>query len=245
MAPPLRTPHLNLSSILSSQTPQIDLKTDAYEASARNFLKALGDYTNSAITKITRRRDAHDAEKKRLLDKAQLIQNEANQCKLKEIDLLAALERQQAEAKEAESCVSTLRRQVASLHERCAARDAEIEQYRVAVANLQRKKNDKRATLDALASQVLLELRACEECLQSSIEGVDQDRLLVRFMFDGLTDSPRECSFVLDVGGPDYHVLATTPALPLLPILVDRLNETRNIFSFIKEMREQFCTSLI
>lgn len=49
-----------------------------------------------------------------------------------------ALEREQEERKEVEAVVTSLKRQLASLNEKCAAIDAEIEEYRAITGNLQR-----------------------------------------------------------------------------------------------------------
>ena len=51
----LRVPKLDLPSILAQQNPQIDLRLEAYENSTRNFLAAVSNYTQRAMTEITKR----------------------------------------------------------------------------------------------------------------------------------------------------------------------------------------------
>lgn len=53
-------------------------------------------------------------------------------------DSVVELEREKAERKEAEGSVAVFKRQLASLHDRCAALDMEIEQYKALVGNLER-----------------------------------------------------------------------------------------------------------
>ena len=84
-----RPPHIDLSSILTQQNPYIDLRIHTYENSTRNFLKALTTYKNRAITNISERRKHQATERKRLLDRTQAVEMETNQCKLKEIELVA------------------------------------------------------------------------------------------------------------------------------------------------------------
>ena len=84
-----RYPQLDLASLLAEQNPQVDLKLKAYEASTRNFLKAVVNYKTRAVVLLTERRNQQNAEKKRLADRIQVVDNETNQCKLREIDLLA------------------------------------------------------------------------------------------------------------------------------------------------------------
>ncbi len=85
----LRVPKLDLPAVLAQQSPQIDLRLEAYEASTRNFLKAVSNYTQRAVTEITNRKNNYNAEKKKVAEKTQQIETETNQCKLKEIELIA------------------------------------------------------------------------------------------------------------------------------------------------------------
>jgi kinetochore protein Spc25 len=89
MAHVLRLPQIDLTSVLADQNPRIDLKLEVYENSTRNFLKAVANYKNRAITTISDRRNNQAAEKKKVIEKTQLVGSETNQCKLKEIELVA------------------------------------------------------------------------------------------------------------------------------------------------------------
>lgn len=132
------TTQIDLGSILAQQNPQIDLRLPAYEASTRNFLKAVSNYSNRAIGEITKRKEKYALEKKKLADKTVAVESETNQCKVKEIELVATLEREREETSEAEQSVAAYKRQLASLREKCASIDVEIEQYRAITANLRR-----------------------------------------------------------------------------------------------------------
>ena len=66
----------------------IRLRLEAYEASTRNFLKAVSNYTQRAVTEITNRKTAFAAEKKKIAEKTTQIETETNQCKLREIELI-------------------------------------------------------------------------------------------------------------------------------------------------------------
>jgi kinetochore protein Spc25 len=160
MAHTLRLPQIDLASLVLEQNPQIDLRIPAYEASTRNFLKAVSNYKNRAIATISDRRATQAAEKKKILEKTQAVELETNQCKVKEISLVAGnflfsrhflvfgawltmimgvdLQKEQEERKEAELGVAAFKRRLASLRDKCAAIDAEIEQYRAITSNLER-----------------------------------------------------------------------------------------------------------
>lgn len=90
MAHVLRPTQIDLGSILAQQNPQIDLRISAYEASTRNFLKAVSNYSNRAIAEITKRKERQAQERKKLAEKKAAVEAETNQCKVKEIELVAS-----------------------------------------------------------------------------------------------------------------------------------------------------------
>ncbi|KAK0433549.1 chromosome segregation protein Spc25-domain-containing protein [Armillaria borealis] len=189
-----------------------------------------------AITQETEERAAFAAETKRLAEKSKEIEAETNQCKVREIELLAVQER-----KDAEYSVATFRRQLASLKEKCTAIDGELEEYRAITANLEREREKERSTLQAHASSVQPDYQAVERILGLTIEGIDKEQqLLVRFKHIDLNDLEKEFSFVLDVSGPGYKVLTSSPPLPQLPFLVEELNLTKDIYAFIHAMRQAY-----
>jgi S-methylmethionine-dependent homocysteine/selenocysteine methylase len=84
-----RLPRIDLSQLLQEQHPHIDLRINIYEESTQNFLRALVGFKNNAITSISERRKHQTAEKKKYTERSQHVEKEVNQCKLKEIDLVA------------------------------------------------------------------------------------------------------------------------------------------------------------
>ena len=107
------------------------------------------------------------------------------------------------------------------------------------------------------------EVAACEDRLKCAIEGIDKDKILIRFTHIDPADLTREFSLVVDVSSRAYKgtspalpslsllgsrvaltnvgpVPTTTPFLPNLPILLDELNESRDIYAFIRRVREAF-----
>ena len=85
----LRAPRIDLASLLAEDNPQIDLKLEAFEKTNRDFVKALGEHKMRYITAMAERREQAEAEKKRLAERMRAAEAETNQCKLKEIELLA------------------------------------------------------------------------------------------------------------------------------------------------------------
>jgi kinetochore protein Spc25, fungi type len=86
-----RPPQIDLAMLLEQQNPQIDLRIQAYETTTRNFLKAVTSFKNKAIALIIERRNAQATEIKRATEKIQVVEAETNQCKLKELEMLAGM----------------------------------------------------------------------------------------------------------------------------------------------------------
>ncbi|EAU93236.2 hypothetical protein CC1G_11218 [Coprinopsis cinerea okayama7 len=253
----IRVPQIDLSVVLKDPNPHIDLRTHTFEQSTQNFLKAITTWKNQSITKISERRKSQANEKKRLLDRIHTTESETNQCKLREIELVAELEREKEERQEIELSVASFNRQLALLKDKTSSIDSEIEQYRTITENLRRgmpsshlaaskaertppEKNKERSILRKNASRVVPELKFCEQALAFSMEGIETDHLLMRFWNLDPSDPEREASIVVDVSSTNYRVLTSTPQLPSLSILVSTLNETTDIYLFIKQVREKY-----
>ncbi|KLO15900.1 hypothetical protein SCHPADRAFT_920100 [Schizopora paradoxa] len=231
---------IDLAALLESQQPEVDLKIKDFEASTRNFLKAVSLYTSRAIEEISSRKTRHAAELKKSAEKRQQAEVEITACKVKEIKLMEVLEKEQAEKKDSESSVNELKRQFGSIKEKCSTADVEIEQYREEVESLRREKTKDMNMLNKHANRTSPELEDLESLLQCVMEGVEGDKILVRFPGLDPLERQREFSLVIDVSSLTYKVPITTPPLPTLPLLVDHLNSSRDIYTFIKTVRQAF-----
>lgn len=65
--------------------------------------------------------------------------------------------------------------------------------------------------LSSHSSHVFPQIQACEERLACAIEGVEKDRLLVRFYRIDPLDHQREASFVIDISFQTYKGILHTP----------------------------------
>jgi kinetochore protein Spc25 len=293
----LRLPQIDLASVLTHPNPQIDLRIAAYETSTRNFLKAVSNYKNRAIATISDRRITQAAEKKKIADKTQAVEVETNQCKVAEIALVAGksicliwrelecgwwrwvdLEREQEERKDAELSVAAFKRRLASLRDKCASIDAEIEQYRAITANIQRgvcvhfsvfflliltteqrKRRNDQPWANTLHASRPNSRRMNDGCVVSWKES---RRTGFWFGFRILTGLNRSASLALCsifqqrfikvcrvaiflslvrvLIAPDVTVLTSTPVLPTLPSLVEELNDSGDIYGFVRRVRRAF-----
>ena len=73
-----------------------------------------------------------------------------------------------------------------------------------------------RSILSTHASHTSPELTECEFRLRTVIEGIDKDKILVRFTHVDSSDPQREFSVVIDVSGDSYK-----GGYPLIPVGLD------------------------
>ncbi|GJJ13816.1 hypothetical protein Clacol_008073 [Clathrus columnatus] len=235
-----RLQHISLAEILASPQPTIDLRLEEFEKSSQRFLKAVANYTTRAIEEIAQRKDADASRVQKDNERKKALELEIAECKEKEVKLLNDLEKEQTERKDSESSVNTLKRQLALIKEKCGKVDLEIEQVKASVAALRKERKKESTILEKQASHQKPELKALENALHMTVEGVQKDILLVRFTHLDPSDEERDFSIVIDISTPMYKVPTCSPVIASLPLLVDELNETREFFKFIKKVRKAF-----
>ena len=123
-----------------------------------------------------------------------------------------------------------------SLEKQCAA-------VREAIAKKRKLIAAEKSALDAQASHNAPELAFWEDYLGLRIEGAGRlDH--IRFIFTGIDEKLPEKEFecILSVEMRDYEVVATRPRLDkdVVEATVERLNDTRSVAKFLKEIREGF-----
>jgi kinetochore protein Spc25, fungi type len=87
----VRFPRIDLETLLKSNkdtTPTIDLKLEGYERATKGFLKAVERYKHRSLAGLSERKQKQNDELKKLEEKTREAQNETNQFRLQEIELM-------------------------------------------------------------------------------------------------------------------------------------------------------------
>ncbi|KAG0212264.1 kinetochore-associated Ndc80 complex subunit spc25 [Mortierella sp. GBA30] len=95
----------------------------------------------------------------------------------------------------------------------------------------------------ALDEQILKnkpEVSSYESILAMRIVGVQEDQIGFVFTRINELDWEQEYSVTVDVSQYDYSVSECSPSLPELPSLVRYLNDTRDLYGFLKRVRKGF-----
>jgi kinetochore protein Spc25 len=147
-----------------------------------------------------------------------------------------------------------MQQQIQDLDTQRKAHQAHRDDLRSQISSLQKAIHTRRQAqhhhqrqLDNQAPHNRPELHFWESHLCMRIEGLGiDDRIKFVFTHVDERDWNRQCSFDLNMETRDYRVVAVEPALDdeTVDAVVDRLNETRDLASFLKAMRALFAASI-
>ncbi len=159
------------------------------------------------------------------------------------------LAKEAAEAEEMEEAIQTLTEQKEEHLERRDRLRADITSIQSSIKQKREAQTTHQRTLEAQARHNIPELRFWEHCLglriEASAEGVD-DQLRFAFVCIDERDDSKEAWFELQMGGKEYQVVETEPKLEResLDLVVERLNETRELGPFLKAIRRLLLDAL-
>lgn len=152
------------------------------------------------------------------------------------------------EIAEVEREISTMSSQKASKETTRDALTAQIETVRSAIKKKRSLLSKEKSELAAQATHNQPELAFWEDYLGLRIEGAGRADH-IRFVFTCLDDVEleREFEVVVSMERREYEIVGTRPKLErdVVEGCVERLNETRNIPKFLKEVREAFVKNYI
>ena len=82
---------IDLVTLIESQKHTIDLRTEEFERTSSQFLKAAKSYTARAREEIVQRKTRYVTEVKRVTEKSTQAEQEIQACKVKEIELMQGM----------------------------------------------------------------------------------------------------------------------------------------------------------
>jgi len=115
-----------------------------------------------------------------------------------------------------------------------------LTEAKAAIARIRTRQHADLRTLEEQISRIEPELQVFESLMGWSVESVQRDMLLFRFINVDPANPAREFSLVIDVSQKEYKVPTCTPLLPAMPDLVNTLNETGEFYTFVRNVRLAF-----
>ncbi|KAI9637528.1 putative kinetochore protein SPC25 [Dioszegia hungarica] len=219
----------------------LDLQWDPFHSHVDAFLRAIDKYAQEARIEIASRATEHSEQVREFKAGKEEMERRINNEREKEAQMLASLESERHAHTDLQAAVSHLQTTLQKVREETAALEVELRSVKREVAGERAEKERQRATLDDQKAQDQREVEVLEDILGLNIVGGDQpNTLLFKFRLVDPLEPEREFALVADVSQYDYKVTRCDPPIPNLGVLVQQLNEDRNIMAFIKRARKAF-----
>lgn len=176
-------------------------------------------------------------------DTQRMLNNDLEYYKTKEKAVAENIEKEEQEAQEAEHAIADMARKRQMKVEYKEQLMAQIEETRQAIEKKRAIRAAERKALSSQASKNTPELAFWEDYLGMRIEGAgvaDHLKIVYTHLLD--SDWSKEFSFVVNMVTRDYEVVQCQPNIGKEGLInvVDKLNETRDFSTFLKEMRQLF-----
>ncbi|KAF9937951.1 kinetochore-associated Ndc80 complex subunit spc25 [Mortierella antarctica] len=225
-----------LTALLS--LPQFD--SDEMHAHAAAFINEFNSYTQKTKAKITESSEQWDRETAELQEHDRALRKDLKVATLQEAGLEKALNREKEEAGNMSKTIQQLSARREEMRQMQASLESQVSLLR---REVKAKREAKFAQKKALDEQILKnkpEVSCYESVLAMRIVGVQEDRIGFVFTRINEQDWDQEFAITIDVSQYDYSASECVPSLPELPSLVRYLNDTRDLYGFLKRVRKGF-----
>ncbi|QSL66040.1 hypothetical protein MERGE_003177 [Pneumocystis wakefieldiae] len=163
------------------------------------------------------------------------LQKQINDLKEIEKKALEAVEKEKQEVIEAERSIAEFKEKKAMMTEK---REYLLQQIQDII------RTNMRQMFIKQASKNEPELRFWEEHLAMKIKGVKDDFLKIIFTHIDENDWLKEFYFIINLSKREYEVTECSPSLAMVHEIVSKLNNSRDFFEFLKDMRKAFKKSI-
>ncbi|KAF9959500.1 kinetochore-associated Ndc80 complex subunit spc25 [Mortierella alpina] len=228
------------NSALTSLLPLPQFDSDEMHAHAAAFTNEFNSYTQKTKAKITESSEQWDRETAELQEHDRALREDLKVATLQEAALAKALNREKEEAGNMSKTIQQLSARREEMRQMQASLESQVSLLR---REVKAKREAKFAQKKALDEQILKnkpEVSCYESVLAMRIVGVQEDRIEFVFTRINEQDWDQEFAITIDVSQYDYSASECAPTLPELPSLVRYLNDTRDLYGFLKRVRKGF-----
>ncbi|ORX91388.1 hypothetical protein K493DRAFT_339411 [Basidiobolus meristosporus CBS 931.73] len=223
--------------------PNLNFAADGLRASLQSFLRQFDTFVKNGKEEVISKRKEWQKNLAELNETSSKLKSETEYYQSEEANLSRTLDKEKRRIAELKSEILNLQ----NGNKESKDKEEKILQQISLVREEIRKKREERALqVKALKSQQVLnepELNFYEDKLALNIIGDEEDRITFLFTNIDAKLPAREFKFTVDVSQRTYKVPVCQPMVPQLGSLLQSLNESRDFYSFVKKMRQEFVKS--
>ncbi|KAG5520013.1 hypothetical protein PMAC_001089 [Pneumocystis sp. 'macacae'] len=231
---------LNSDSTLLSSLPSISISFDETKVKMMQFTSKFDKFIMNMKEKQLEEKNRHSKTMAGDREIQKNLQKQIEDYKQIEKNMLLAVEKEKQEVVEAELSISEFKEKKAMMSEKREYLSKQIQDINQVIQKKRELRANMRHMLIKQASKNQPELRFWEDYLAMKIEGVKDDFLKIVFTHIDENDWMREFYFIIDLSKRDYEVIECLPSLTTINEIVSKLNQSRDFFEFLKDMRKAF-----
>ncbi|KAF9570201.1 kinetochore-associated Ndc80 complex subunit spc25 [Mortierella alpina] len=228
------------NNALTSLLPLPQFDSDEMHAHAAAFTNEFNSYAQKTKAKITESSEQWDREIAELQEHDRALRKDLKVATLQEAALAKALSREKEEAGNMSKTIQQLGARREEMRQMQASLESQVSLLRKEVKARREAKFAQKKALDEQILKNKPEVSCYESVLAMRIVGVQEDRIGFVFTRINEQDWDQEFAMTIDVSQYDYSVSECVPSLPELPSLVRYLNDTRDLYGFLKRVRKGF-----
>ncbi|KTW31970.1 uncharacterized protein T551_00652 [Pneumocystis jirovecii RU7] len=231
---------INSDSTLLSSLPSISISFDETKAKMMQFTAKFDKFIMNMKEKQLEEKNRHSKAMAGDREIQKTLQNQVENYKQIEKNMLLAVEKEKQEVMEAELSISEFKEKKAMMSEKREYLSQQIQDINQIIQKKRELRANMRHMLIKQASKNQPELKFWEDYLAMKIEGVKDDFLKIVFTHIDENDWMREFYFIINLSQRDYEVTECSPPLTTINEIVLKLNQSRDFFEFLKDMRKDF-----
>ncbi|CED83790.1 kinetochore protein fungi type [Phaffia rhodozyma] len=232
-----RPPHPNLADPTLTQIPT---NFPPFQQQSTQFLAALDAFVLRGKEEIIFRKETRERLVKEAEEQKRRMEEGIDEASRGEGKLLEILEKEASDVAEVQTTISDLKLNLSTLESQERAQTAELKEWTVKVEQLRAEKTLRLSKEAEIRASISRDLRTLENALGFKVEGVDTDKLLIRFTNLSPDDPSKVFSLLIDLSSRLYKVSSISPPLPSLPYILETLNQDRDFHQFLRRIRKAF-----
>ncbi|EPY53611.1 kinetochore protein Spc25 [Schizosaccharomyces cryophilus OY26] len=223
-----------------SNYPDLELNYNDLKSKISNFNSIFDRFLQDERKQLLNNRNEYLKEHSNIYENQKKTEKTLDHLRAREQSLNELLEKERVEREATEQEIQTIQGKADSMRKRRQTVVDEIERCRLVLTTKRQTKED----LDSLKRKQeqlnMPELQFWQDYLGLRMEGVHEE--VIRFVFTNIDEKDwnKPFSFQINLAQIDYKVTHCRPPVPNLDDLVNKLNQSRDFYQFLRDIRKSF-----
>ncbi|EPX71194.1 kinetochore protein Spc25 [Schizosaccharomyces octosporus yFS286] len=223
-----------------SNFPELELNYNDLKSKISNFNSIFDRFLQDERKQLLNNKNEHLKKLSNVYENQKNIEKTLDHLQAREQTYNELLEKERVEREATEQEIQTIQGKVEAMQKRKQTVLDEIERSRAVLTTKQQTKEELESSKRKQEQLNMPELQFWQDYLGLRMEGVHEE--VIRFVFTNIDEKnwDRPFSFQINLSHIDYEVTHCRPLLPTLDNLVHKLNQSRDFYQFLRDIRKGF-----